>query len=135
VSDVDTSSLVAGFQALALQAATNMRDDFVERAKGRCSRRTGAEADSIAGSDPVDAGDGLITWECWVGADYGKYQDEGTGIYGPEGKRITRPGGGPMAFDWPAAGGVVIVMSIAGAPGTHFWTDTVADWPDIVAGA
>lgn len=126
---VDATGLERAFRENALVKCGLVRDGFVNGAQSRCSRRSGKLAASIVGTEPVDAG---TTIECTitVGEDYGLFQDQGTGIYGPEGQRIK---GNPLlAFDWPAAGGLVIVHSVAGSPGTHFWTDTVSDWPNIL---
>lgn len=129
---VDTSGLEAALRDLAIQASQRLGDEFVSRAQGRCSRRSGNLANSIVADGPADNGS-VISNHVIVGEDYGQYQDEGTGVFGPEGHRIE---GSPLlAFDWPAAGGLVIVHSIAGAPGTHFWSETVNEWPDIVAAA
>lgn len=129
---VDASALEQRLREMAVEEADKLADRVVEIAQSRCSRRTGTLADSISNEGAVSTGNGA-TAHVVVGEDYGKYQDEGTGIYGPEGTRIE---GNPLlAFDWPAAGGLVIVHSVAGSPGTHFWTDTVNDWPSIVASA
>lgn len=117
-------------QDLALAKADQIADAFVSAARGRCSRRTGALADSIQSLGAESTGTGASCF-ITVGEDYGVYQDQGTGVYGPEGAPIE---GHPLlAFDWPAAGGKVIVHSVKGSPGTHFWSDTVADFPNIVA--
>lgn len=117
---------------IGMTGMSRMTTEFVDRAQSRVSRRTGNTAASIHATDPVDLGN-AIEARILVDEESGKYQDEGTGIYGPEGQPIQ---GNPLlAFDWPAAGGLVIVHSVKGSPGTHFWTRTVEDWPDIVRAA
>lgn len=112
-----------------LQAAGQQ---LVELMQSRASRRSGTLAASIMADDVVDDG-ARLTVRVHVDADYARYQDEGTGVYGPEGQRIQ---GNPLlAFDWPAAGGMVIVHSVAGSPGTHFWTESLKSWPDILRAA
>lgn len=130
---VDASRLEQGLRQQAMIWLDRADQQFVDRARVRCSRRTGALADSIEATPATDEGT-RITAEIHVGEDYGRWQDEGTGIYGPDGGRIypLKPGG-VLAFDWPAAGGMVFFRSVAGSPGTRFWSDTVDDWPSIVA--
>lgn len=128
---VDTSALEAGLRRKAVEWAGQIGDGFVDYAKAGVSRRTGATADSIEHDAPVENGDS-VTVRCVCNEPSGQYQDEGTGIYGPTGQRIE---GNPLlAFDWPAAGGLVIVHSVAGSPGTHFWSNTIDAFPQIVAG-
>lgn len=126
---VDTSGLEQALTARSVELCNALGDAFVAAAQSRCSRRSGALAESIAHDDATETGAGAAC-TITVGEEYGIYQDEGTGVYGPDGAPIT---GNPLlAFDWPAAGGLVIVHSVQGAPGTHFWTDTVAEWGSIV---
>jgi len=136
-STVNTDALKEGLQQYAVERLTAIADAFVEAAQGRCSRRSGALADSIKHDDPSNEGDRV---SCVASAgndevDYAQYQDEGTGEYGPEGGRIYPVSAKALRFDWPAAGGVVFAKSVAGAPGTHFWSDTVNDWSNIVSSA
>lgn len=96
-------------------------DLMVDDTKAACSRRSGELAESI-GADPwVDAGD-RFTSSIFATAEHARYQDEGTGLFGPEGQRIYPTSGKVLAFDWPAAGGTVFFASVAGSPGTHFWS-------------
>lgn len=129
---VDTTALEAGLRAYALRLMDQLGERFVEGARGRCSRRTGTLADSIEASGAVDGGS-RITNTVRCGAEYGRYQDEGTGIYGPDGARIVPTNAKVLAFDWAAGGGMTFRASVAGSPGTHFWSDTIDDWPNIVA--
>lgn len=129
---INRASLDALLADYAEKKAVELGDQFVGDARGRSSRRTGRLADSIEAGAPEHERHAVrVTIE--VGEEYGRYQDEGTGIFGPHGERITatRPGG-VLVFDWPAAGGTVFARSTAGAPGTHFWSLTVDDWSNIV---
>lgn len=104
---------------------------MVDDTKSAASRRTGALADSIGADEWVDEGT-RFTSTIFAGRDLenpdvARYQDEGTGIYGPEGQRITAPNGGVLVFDWPAAGGIVFVRSVAGAPGRHYFMEPMPD--------
>lgn len=131
MSDIDSSGLRGAVTALADDLIQRLGDEFVARAQARCSRRTGALADSITVLG-VTSSEGQSSCTVTVTEDYGRYQDEGTGEFGPEGGRIYPVSAKVLAFDWPAAGGVVFAASVAGAPGTHFFSDTVDEWPDIV---
>lgn len=109
---------------------------MVEETKQACSRRSGELEQSIGAEDWTDEGP-RFTSVIYAGRglenpDRARYADEGTGIYGPEGVRITASGGGVLAFVWPGAGtpvtasnssGLVFFRSVAGHPGTHFFMD------------
>lgn len=130
MAELDTEALLSDF---LVAKWTAVADAFVEGAQGRCSRKTGTLADSIQHDAPVFDGDRVT---CIVtageGLDYAGYQNEGTGIYGPEGAPIVPVNAKVLVFD-SAAGGVTFARSVKGAPGTHFWDDTVKDFPNIVA--
>lgn len=101
-----------------LPAAT---DRMVDDTRQACSRRTGALADSIGADDWSASGD-TYTSRIFASAPYAAFQDQGTGVYGPSGSRIFPRTAKVLAFDWPAAGGVVFARSVAGSPGTHFFS-------------
>lgn len=94
---------------------------MVDDTRAACSRRSGTLADSIEADAWAEEGDRYTT-TIRATVDYAQYQDEGTGIYGPTGMRIFPTSAKVLVFDWPAAGGVVFARSVAGAPGTHFWS-------------
>lgn len=119
----------------AVRVAMRAADEAVSRTIAEESRRTGAMAAATHHTLPVLNSD-RVTCEIRVDTDYAKYQDDGTGVYGPGGQRIyPRKPGGVLVFDWPAAGGVVFARSVAGAPGRHFfaekmpmrWAESLAD--------
>lgn len=129
---VDRASLERVIGAFAQDRADALGVAFVERARGYCSRRTGALAESIT-AEPARVEGGSASVHVYVGAEYGAYQDRGTGIYGPTGQRITPTNpDGVLAFDWPAAGGLVFFKSVAGSPGTAFFTRTVEEFDAVV---
>ena len=129
---INRASLEALLAEYAEKKVEALGEQFVHDARGRSSRRTGRLADSIEAGPPEHERH-AVRCTIRVGEEYGRYQDEGTGIFGPHGERITatRPGG-VLVFDWPAAGGTVFARSTAGAPGTRFWSDTIDDWSRIV---
>lgn len=55
-------------------------------------------------------------------APYAIYQHEGTGIYGPRGRRIYPHRSKALRFVWKKAGGVVFFRSVRGVKGTKFLT-------------
>lgn len=125
----DASALVQLLRDRSLQWCDDLADEFVRTAQSRVSRRTGTLHDSIENEGAIEAGDFYVA-HVVVGEEYGIYQDEGSGVFAPSGTRIQ---GRPfLAFDWPAAGGLVIVRSVSGSPGTHFWSEAVNEWPLIV---
>lgn len=123
------TSLAAQLEvALREQCEINLpivSDLMIDDVRAGMSRRTGASAESVT-ADPwvnegtrysttLSAGRGLPEPEIVV------WENDGTGIYGPDGRRIEAHDGGVLAFDWPVAGGIVFFKSVAGSPGRHFW--------------
>jgi hypothetical protein len=95
---------------------------MVDATRAACSRREGTLADSIEIDSWSEEGDRYTT-TIRATAEHARFQDEGTGIYGPEGTPIYPTSGKVLRFDWPAAGGVVFFAHVAGSPGTHFFTE------------
>lgn len=118
--------LTAVIQQSAVDRVRRAADICVDLTKEAASRRTGALADSVSHTEPALA-DNLVT--CTITADvfYARWQDEGTGIYGPSGQRIFPTHAKVLRFDWAAAGGVVYAKSVAGSPGTHFFTEPMPE--------
>ena len=130
--NVDASALLAATTDTGVKMARRASRLFVQTARGRAPRRTGALADSIREHPPVVTPT-RVTVRVTCDAEYGEYQDQGTGIYGPQGRPITpKKPGGLLVFDWPAAGGVVFARKVRGTEPTRFWSSTVKDWPVIV---
>lgn len=100
---------------------------MVDSTRAACSRRTGALAESVQADDWIDEGDRFTTTisagRGLENPDVARFQDEGTGLFGPEGTRILPTTAKVLMFDWPAAGGVVFAKSVAGSPGTHFFEE------------
>lgn len=110
----------------AVDLATTATQLVVEQTQQAASRRTGALAEGITGTQPALA-ETQVRSQITSAADYSLYQDEGTGIYGPSGARIFPTSAKALRFDWPAAGGIVFAKSIAGSPGTHFWAEPLPE--------
>ncbi len=131
MAKVVTDTLGEGLREMALRLGDSLGERFVQQAKDHASRRTGAMADSVVAEAATMSGD-TVTVHVEVGAEHGIYQDEGTGIFGPEGRPITPVRARVLRFDWPAAGGIVFAHSVQGSEPTRWWTKTVAMWDQIV---
>lgn len=130
----DLSGTRARLQQRAVTIVTRAADVAVELTREAASRRGGALADSITHTQPALIDEGLVGCQISVGVPYGRWQDEGTGIYGPTGARIFPRTARVLRFDWPAAGGVVFARSVAGAPGRHFFHEPMpARWRTALA--
>ena len=119
----DLSGTRARLQARALTIALRAADITVELTQQATSRRSGALANSIQHTQPAFLSDAIVATWITAGAPYARWQDEGTGIYGPTGARIFPRTARVLRFDWPAAGGVVFARSVAGAPGRHYFKE------------
>lgn len=105
----------------------------VTETQAAASRRTGALVEGISATEPTLEGT-RVTSTITSAAPYSKFQDEGTGLYGPTGARIFPKTAKALRFDSPAAGGIVFARSVAGAPGRHFWAEPLpARWHDALA--
>lgn len=131
---VNTAGVERLVRTYARDKAEALADRFVEVARGFAPRRTGTGADSIEAAAVAERGGGF-TVEVTVGETYMKYQNEGTGIYGPDGSPIEAGPGGVLVFDWPAAGGLVFARHVRGTEATHWWDRAVLAWPQIVGDA
>lgn len=128
---VGADRLVAFMGEYAERLTERLGEVFVDGARSRVSRRTGKTYEGIR-ANPAVVQPGRVSVTVESTEPSSQYQDEGTGIYGPTGERIYPVTAKALRFDWPAAGGVVFATSVAGSPGSHFWSLTVEDWPQIV---
>lgn len=70
------------------------------------------------------------------GFDVARAQDEGTGEYAdPPRGRIYPRNGKYLVFFWSKIGRVVFAKSVAGTPATHFFSNAVARWKDLLGDA
>lgn len=128
---VDTAAIHALVSDYAVERAADLGTAFVERAREYVPRKTGALSDSIEASDAHADGD-AATVTVTVGEEYGIYQDQGTGVFGPSGTRIVplNPGG---VLVWEDGGETIFARSVEGSPATKFWERTVNEWSLTVA--
>lgn len=116
----------------AVEVATRAIDLTVQRTKDATSRRTGATEAGISGAQPV-LNDTWVTTEIVSAEPSSKWQDEGTGIYGPTGMRIRPLRAKALRFDSPILG-IVFATSVAGSPGKHFFHEPMPDrWREALA--
>lgn len=135
---IDASGLVEkitelGGEELAL-AADAVVDFARDNVQSRLHRQTGTLEFGIVSDTPRQSGREWVT-EVRSQADYSSYQDEGTGIYGPTGQRIIPVSSKALVFYWPSGprgADVYAFASVAGSPATHFWTDALDQWDNIV---
>jgi hypothetical protein len=117
----------------AVELATRAVQVTVADTQAHASRRSGDLAAGISATPPA-LNDTQVQSQITSAADYSKFQDEGTGIYGPNQARIFPKTAKVLRFDWPAAGGIVFAKSVAGAPGTHFFHDAMPTrWHEAIA--
>lgn len=120
--------LAVKIRSHAVELVRRAADATVADTQAHASRRTGATADGISHTEPA-AGDAYVSCQIVSAEPSSRWQDEGTGIYGPTGMRIFPTHAKALRFDWPAAGGVVYAKSVAGSPGKHFFTEPMpARW-------
>lgn len=131
-SRVDVDRIKRLVELHALARAEQIGDAFVRTAQAFAPRRTGAGADSIEVAT-VEATSSGVRIRVVVGEQYMKWQNEGTGVFGPRGQPIKpHRRGGVLVFD--GIGGVVFAREVKGTEPTHFWERTVDAWPRIVSG-
>lgn len=130
----DVTGLERAVKEHARLRAVALGEGFVDIARSLAPRRTGELAESIEAGDPVETSTGW-SLRVTVAAEYGRFQEEGTGIYGPDGTPIYPTDAKVLVFDWVAAGGIVFAAHVKGTEPTHFWQRTLDRWPDIVAAA
>jgi len=143
MGQVDDTALRAAVVQKSLELGDRLGDLFVERAQSYAPRGSfGDRGDAIfenIGHDPADVAGDMVVIRVYCTSGHARYNNEGTGIYGPEGEPITAlhtlPNGEPgfLKFD-SAIMGIVFTKEVAGYPGSHFWDRAIDDWPDIVAG-
>lgn len=134
-NSVDVTRVRQAVQDFAVERATAIGEAFVETVKGYAPRRTGTLADSVEMSD-VQVHSAGVRITITVASPYGRFQNDGTGIYGPSGQPITpKRVGGVLVFDSAIGGGIVFARSVRGTEPTHFWERAVDQWPRIVAEA
>lgn len=117
----------AGGNAVPLMKAaiTNSVNHIQSNARALAPHRTGTLQRSI--QTQVDYPDGKVE----VGEKYGVYLEEGTGIYGDRGTRITPKAAKVLA--WKGSGGMVFARSVAGIKARPFFRPGIEKSADYIA--
>jgi hypothetical protein len=118
---VRADALVRGVEELGMRLADRMNEEIVSELRNNASRRTGAMADSVEVEDGPSLSGTVVASKIIVGVEYGIYQDQGTGIYGPEGHPIEPRSAKVLRFD-SAVLGIVFARSVRGSEPTRWWT-------------
>lgn len=129
---------ISGLRQAVIDRNTQVADDAVQAMfldmEANAPRDTGAMTQTMT-VEVTDSGDRHIGRHIAAPAEYASYQDEGTGVYGPEGTPIVPTNGKVLAFYWRKTGKVEFRASVLGSPATHWWSDRVSRWADYVAEA
>lgn len=112
----DTTGLRELIERYAAEVGDVVRDELEEATKTAAPVKTGEMRDEITVT--VSAGSGQVAWEVDSPAEQSSFTDEGTQAHRIQGNPL-------LAFDWPQAGGLVIVRSVnhPGTQGTHWFAD------------
>lgn len=138
MTDVRADGLLRGLEQYAARKLERCGDLFADEVEIHAPKRTRQLVESIEKSQVTVYPDRVtmtvrVTAKSDEGAPYPTFQNEGTGIFGPDGVPIRpRRQGGVLVFDWPAAGGVVFARSVRGTEPTRFWDKSIDKWPDIL---
>ena len=137
---IDRAQLTRMFQDQAIAWANAMGQKVVNEAKDRCPVDTGRLRSSIAYT--IDLTPSTCVLKVGSDLEYARYIEEGTGIYGPEQRRIRPTSKKALKFPTPRAGGprrqgatgepaqadrgFVYAASVAGRPPNPFMADALA---------
>lgn len=138
MTTINADGLMRLVEDYAVTKLQRCGDLFVDEVETNAPKRTRQLVESVEQSQPTVFVDEVrmtvkVTATSDDGAPYPTFQNEGTGIFGPDGVPITPTHSKVLVFDWPAAGGVVFARSVRGTEPTRFWDKAVDKWPEIVA--
>lgn len=120
------AALIERYDVLVDLAVEEM---FAEMKSG-APRDTGAMTDTLNAS-PANSGFS-IRRSVRAPQTYSTYQDEGTGIYGPQGTPIVPRNAKVLAFYWRRTGKMMFLPRVMGSPATKWWSDVIKKWPDFI---
>lgn len=130
--EVDASGLREAVHQRYTEVVDNAFQAMLVDMEAGAPRDTGLMTQSIEIAE--DDGDSLIRRTIHAPQEYSSYQDEGTGIYGPEGTPIV-PVNAKVLHFVAKDGTEFFVRSVKGTPRTGWWSDTVAKLEDYLAAA
>jgi Bacteriophage HK97-gp10, putative tail-component len=117
---VDVSGLKEMIAEYGAEKMQCLAEGFAEQARQAAPVDTGELAASIEVTG-VSVGGSSASATVVAGTDHAIYAEHGRGSEH-----------GLLAFQ--VGGELVVVTEVAPMPGSHFWADTVASWPEIVTG-
>lgn len=129
---VDMSALERQVQEYALAKVADLASAFRDAVRANAPRRIGTLSESVE-VDSIEATPTGARARVIVSAPYGRFVNDGTGIYGPLGTPIVPTSHTYLKFPALIGGGVVFARSVKGSEPTHFWERALDRWPDIVS--
>lgn len=133
VVDVDTRALddlvLAFYNGVGNDATEEMLQEW--RTDPDVPRDTGEMVDTITVEHTEDEGP-VLEWLIHAPAEHSSYQEEGTGIYGPEATPIFPTSAKVLVFYWKKTGRVMFLPSVLGSPATHWFSKVRDRWPEFV---
>lgn len=151
-ANISADGLLDALEEFAARKLERCGELFAAEVENNAPKRTRRLVDSIEQSSvtvhPTEVTMTVrVTATSDEGAPYPAFQNEGTGIFGPDGVPITPKRGRVLVFDSPFARtptpgsrrrrggptGIVFATSVIGTEATHFWDKAIEAWPDIVA--
>jgi hypothetical protein len=131
MTTVDIAKMEALVREHAAAKAVEAAEAFVAVVRSLAPRRSGDLAASVEADRIYDTPSGT-TAVIVVSSPYARFQNEGTGIYGPEGTPIVPKNGQFLVFPKKIGGGLVFTREVRGTEPTHFWERSIERWPDIL---
>lgn len=135
---VDLSAVERAISAKAVDIAERLAEEWVDTARAFFAPHD-RSGDGSASIQVVDVREGPRNVSARVAAgvgldpNYMAFQEEGTGIYGPQGTPIVPVNARVLRWEDDEAGVTVYAMSSSGSRPVRYWADTIADWPNICA--
>lgn len=131
--DVDTTGLetfVRNFyNGVGNDATEAMLDEW--RSDPDVPKDTGEMVDTMTVEQTEDSGP-VLEWTIRAPAEHASWQEEGTGIYGPEAAPIFPTSSKVLVFYWKKTGRVMFLPSVLGTPATHWFSRIRDRWPEFV---
>lgn len=135
---VNTSGLEEKVRVRAAEKMTAASDEMRRQIEHDAPRDTGqlsvAPVTSTTVSDRQIVSHVTVNRESPSGFDIATAQEEGTGIYAGRG-RIYPTNHKYLKFYWSKFGVTIYAKSVAGSPATHFFSNAVAKWKDLLSEA
>lgn len=131
---VDASGLEAKIREFYGEVADRAVLDMIDEMQATAPRDTGEMASSVYVADRPDSGDQIVR-VVRAPAEWSSYQEEGTGIYGPQGTPIVPVNAKVLVFYWKQTGRIEFRKSVLGSPATHWWSNVIEKWADWLQGA